>query len=103
MQAATQTSVRVPVPPRFFMSGEGETPKKSSRAPGALPSRAEDLPYRVEVWDADSRGVEQTLAMTANGSIGYAAYYEATREYPDRLVVLRHKDRIVARSNPPDS
>src|SRR5262245_38516621 len=60
----------------------------------------EDLPYKVELWDETSTSVEQVLAVTASGSIGYAAYYAATREYPDRYVTLRHKNSIVSRSNP---
>ncbi len=61
----------------------------------------EDLPYKVELWDDNRLSVEQVLAVTANGSIGYAAYYAAAREYPDRYVTLRHKNSIVSRSNPP--
>ncbi|MBV8920418.1 hypothetical protein [Bradyrhizobium sp.] len=61
----------------------------------------EDLPYKVELWDESRTSVEQVLAVTANGSIGYAAYYAATREFPDRYVTFRHKNRIVSRSNPP--
>jgi hypothetical protein len=98
-------SFKVPLPPPcLFIPGEGdgEPVDRSDRA-GRIPARAEDLPYRVEVWGLDLTSVEQTLAMTANGSIGYAAYYEATREYPDRYVVLRHQSRIVARWNPPDT
>lgn len=64
---------------------------------------AEDLPYKVELWDAAKNTVEQVLALTANGSIGYAAYYAAVREYPDRYVTLRHKSSIVARANAPGS
>ena len=45
--------------------------------------------------------VEQVLAVTSRSSIGYAAYYAATREYPDRLVTLRHKNRTVVRSSGP--
>jgi hypothetical protein len=62
----------------------------------------EDLPYKVELWDGSKKSVEQVLAVTASGSIGYAAYYAAAREYPDRYVTLRHKNGIVARSNGPD-
>jgi hypothetical protein len=61
----------------------------------------EDLPYRVELWDEAKQSVELVLAVTANGSIGYAAYYAATREYPQRYVTLRHKNRTVARWNGP--
>ena len=59
----------------------------------------EDLPYKVELWDETRISVEQVLAVTANGSIGYAAYYAATREHPDRYITLRHKNRIVSRWN----
>ena len=85
------------------MSGEEERDFEGGSQAGGTPSRGEDLPFRVEVWSKDCTMVDQTLAMTANGSIGYAAYYEATREYPDRYVVLRHKSRIVARWNPPEN
>ncbi|MBV8651674.1 MAG: hypothetical protein JO255_09425 [Alphaproteobacteria bacterium] len=61
----------------------------------------EDLPYKIELWDSAKTSVEQVLAMTANGSIGYAAYYAATREYPDRYITLRHKGGIVSRWNGP--
>jgi hypothetical protein len=60
------------------------------------------LPYKVELWDEAKGSVEQVLAVTANGSIGYAAYYAAVREYPHRYVTLRHKNSIVSRSNPPE-
>jgi hypothetical protein len=62
----------------------------------------EDLPYRVELWDEAKNSVEMVLAVTANGSIGYAAYYAATREYPQRYVTLRHKNTTVARWNGPE-
>jgi hypothetical protein len=62
----------------------------------------DDLPYKVELWDAAKKSVEQVLAVTAHNSIGYAAYYAATREYPDRYVTLRHKNNIVNRWNGPE-
>lgn len=61
----------------------------------------EDLPYKVELWTAVKHSVERVLAVTANASIGYAAYYAATREHPDRYVTLRHKNSIVSRWNGP--
>jgi hypothetical protein len=61
----------------------------------------EELPYKVELWNVARSSVETVLAVTANGSIGYAAYYAATREYPDRYVTLRHKNSIVSRWNGP--
>jgi hypothetical protein len=62
----------------------------------------EDLPYRVELWDDAKTGVEQVLAVTISGSIGYAAYYAATREFPDRYITLRNRDSIVSRWNGPE-
>ena len=59
------------------------------------PAEREDLPFRVELRTA----VEQVLAVTASGSIGYAAFYAATRELPERYITLRHKHRIVSRWN----
>jgi hypothetical protein len=82
-------------------SGGPEDGERSDGAPDSLANTGDDLPYKVEVWDEGSRSVEQTLAITANGSIGYAAYYEATKEFPTRYITLRHKNRVVARWNPP--
>jgi hypothetical protein len=62
----------------------------------------EDLPYRVELWDEAKNSVEQVLAVTSSGSIGYAAFYAATREHPDRYITLRHKNSIVSRWNGPE-
>ena len=68
---------------------------------GARPYEADDLPYKVEVWDDAKTTVEQVLAVTASPSIGYAAYYAATREFPNRFITLRHKTSIISRWNGP--
>jgi len=68
---------------------------------GITPVEREDLPYRVELWTESKTGVEMVLAVTASGSIGFAAYFAATREYPDRYIALRHKDSFVSRWNGP--
>jgi hypothetical protein len=78
--------------------GGDEDPVFSGRASAAA---REDLPYKVELWDAAKQSVEQTLAITASASIGFAAYHAATREYPDRYITLRHKNSIVSRWNSP--
>jgi hypothetical protein len=85
-----------------FVPDEGPgDPARPAQRSGQQTAGREDLPYKVELWDESRTRVEQVLAVTANGSIGYAAYYAATREYPDRYVTLRHKNSIVSRSNPP--
>lgn len=85
-----------------FHTGDGPF-VSGGRRRGAQPQGAEgeDLPYKVELWDPVKQAVEQVLAVTANSSIGYAAYYAATREYADRYVTLRHKGSILIRWNAP--
>ena len=85
----------------FFGSGEAEEDGGSKRAPFGPQPGERDLPYRVELWDETRTSVEQLLAVTAHGSIGYAAYYAATREYPTRYITLRHKGNVVSRWNGP--
>ena len=67
----------------------------------ARPNEHDDLPYKIEIWNDAKTSVEQCLAVTANASIGYAAYYAATKEFPDRYITLRHKNSIVSRWNGP--
>lgn len=86
---------------RFIPDDDPWDPSRSAARPNQSTAGREDLPYKVELWDESRLSVEQVLAVTANGSIGYAAYYAATREYPDRYVTLRHKNSIISRSNPP--
>ena len=86
---------------RFASIGGGD-----DDAPDAVPFRAspahrDELPYRVELWDQSRTSVEQVLAVASNGTIGYAAYYAATREHPQRYITLRHNNRIVSRWNGP--
>jgi hypothetical protein len=83
-----------------FRLGSGTDPEDGPPRPARFARTAgrEDLPYIVELWDGEKKAVEQVLAVTTHGSIGYAAYYAATREYPDRHITLRHRDRTIARS-----
>jgi len=69
---------------------------------GSRPRNAADeLPYLVELWDEEKQAVDLVLAVTAHGSIGFAAYYAAIREYPNRYVTLRLNDKTIARSSEP--
>jgi hypothetical protein len=82
-------------------SDPDDDPRRPPRFDRSAASR-EDLPYKVELWDEGKASVQQVLAVTANGSIGYAAYYAATREFPHRYVTLRHKNSIISRWNGPE-
>ena len=85
----------------LFASGDPE----DSGGPDGTPSRRtpndREFDYSVELWDPTRTFVEQVLAVTMHGSIGYAAYYAAIREYPDRYITLRHKGGILSRSGHP--
>src|SRR6476469_4639187 len=58
---------------------------------------SEELPYKVELWNTNGTSVDLILAVTASPSIGYAAYYAATCEHPNRQITLRHKNSIISR------
>jgi hypothetical protein len=101
----TDPSAAVPLFARGLHLASGGDPENGPRNVPRFDrskSAREDLPYRVELWDDSKQRVEQVLAVTAHSSIGYAAYYAATREYPDRYITLRHKNSIVTRWNGPD-
>ena len=87
----------------YFLPGDdpddGEQAGKPS--PKSTPSKREDLPYRVELWNLNKTAVEEVLAVTRSASIGYAAFYAATREYPNRYLTLRDKSGVVNRWNGP--
>jgi hypothetical protein len=70
---------------------------KTTPPQGRFHGDDDDLPYIVEVWSAQEGALEQVVAVSASPSIGYAAYYAATREYPGRIVILRHLDRVISR------
>ncbi len=76
--------------------GAGDLPSRGSAIAGR-----EDLHYKIEIWDANQEWVEQVLAVTASASIGYAAYFAATREFPNRVITLRHKNSVISRWNGP--
>jgi hypothetical protein len=86
---------------RFAPGGEPEDGGGSEAGYVPLPLEGEDHPFTVELWDESKTAVEQVLAITANGSIGYAAYYAAIREFPHRYITLRHKGGVVSRWNGP--
>uniref|UniRef100_Q11KI8 Uncharacterized protein n=2 Tax=Phyllobacteriaceae TaxID=69277 RepID=Q11KI8_CHESB len=101
-QTALAYNLEVASTPFSFSSdGDEQDGSKDPVAPDHDAAEREDLPYRVELWDAAKQAVVQVLAVTANASIGYAAYFAATREHPDRYITLRHKNSIVSRWNGP--
>ena len=80
-------------PPDDPTDEEGGTPSPYGR----FPNEGEDLPYKVEVWDAAGEILEQVVAVSVSPAIGYAAYYAAVREFPGHSIVLRHNARVLSR------
>ena len=56
-----------------------------------------DLPYSVELWDENDNQVEELLALTADYGVARAAYEEAVKRRPGRLVTLRQKIKGASR------
>jgi hypothetical protein len=99
VRAATCRFESLPVGSLLYLvaSGDPEDSRPQRDPADRSSTPREDLPYKVEIWNESGAAVEQVIAVTANASIGYAAYYAATREYPDRHITLRHKNSVVAR------
>lgn len=53
-----------------------------------------DLPYSVELWDDEDRHVEELIALTGDYRVARAAYEEAVKQRPGRIVTLRQKTRL---------
>ena len=57
-----------------------------------------DLPYSVELWDDADSHVEELIALTGDYRVARAAYEEAVKRRPGRIVTLRQKTRLLADS-----
>ena len=87
---------------------EDDVPRCAPSRP--VPVDREDLPYKVEIWNETGASVEQIVAVTANASIGYAAWHTdigirraaqihaAQKEHPEARILLRRGTRTVADS-----
>ena len=53
-----------------------------------------DLPYMVEGWDDTDSYVEELIALTGDYRVARAAYEEAVKRRPGRIVTLRQKPRV---------
>jgi hypothetical protein len=53
--------------------------------------RPDDLPYMVEQWDDADRYVEELIALTGDYRVARAAFAEAARRRPGRIVTPDHR------------
>ena len=58
--------------------------------------RPYDLPYSVELWDDADFYVEELIALTGDYRVARAAFEEAVKRRPGRIVTLRQKTRVLA-------
>jgi hypothetical protein len=72
--------------------------KPKSAASGTA-SRAEKLPYVVELRDADGAAVEKVLARAARASLARAIFQAAKDEYPGRRLCLRQGSKTLEDSD----
>ena len=64
----------------------------------AVSGQEHDLPYRVELWDDRDTHVEELIAVVGDHFVARAAFDEAVRRRPGKLVTLRQKTRLLADS-----
>ena len=57
--------------------------------------RDDDLPFRVEQWDAVGARIETVLVASIDLNLGRAAFAEAVRLRPNERILLRHKARVI--------
>jgi len=57
-----------------------------------------DLPYMVEQWDDIDSHVEELIALAGDFNVARAAFDEAVKRRPRRIVTLRQKTRLLADS-----
>jgi hypothetical protein len=60
--------------------------------------QVQDFAYRLEMWDDRDANVEEPIALVADHAVARAAFVEAVRRRPGKIIVLRQKSRVLADS-----
>jgi len=63
-----------------------------------MPGQEHDLPFRVELWDDRDSHVEEVIALVGDHAVAHAAYKEAVKRRPGKLITLRQKSRLLVDS-----
>ena len=61
--------------------------------------QAEELPYTVEIWDADGSSLIQTLARCSSATLAIAAFEAAIEVQPRERITARHGARVLRESS----
>jgi hypothetical protein len=73
------------------------SPKTTLQYPASW-SHPFDLLYSIELWDDADSHVEELIALTGDYRVARAAFDEALKRRPGRIVTLRQKARLLADS-----
>jgi len=68
-------------------------PQVLPRGDAAAPD--ENLPFRVELWNADKSEVERVLARAASTALAHAIFTAAKTEYPGRRISVRRGEAVI--------
>ena len=60
--------------------------------------QVQELPYRIELWDDHDTHVEELIALVADHAVARAAFVEAVRRRPGKIIILRQKSKVLADS-----
>jgi hypothetical protein len=60
----------------------------------------EATPFTIELWSADDRMIEQTLARCAKLTHAYVLFDRIVAEYPNRILRIRQKSRVIREELP---
>jgi hypothetical protein len=56
---------------------------------------ADDLPFRVELWDDKDSHIEEVIALASDYATAKSAFDEAVKRRPGRFITLRQKARVI--------
>jgi hypothetical protein len=59
---------------------------------------AQVLPYRIRAWDDHEIRVEEVIALVSNHGVARAAFAEAIKRRPGKIITLRQKSRVLSDS-----
>ena len=53
----------------------------------------QELPYRIEMWDDQDTRIEELIALVADHAVACAAFAQAVKRRPGKVIILRQKSR----------
>jgi hypothetical protein len=63
-----------------------------------MAGRDDDLPFRIELWDDADTRIEDLIALAGDYASACAAFDEAVKRRPGKLITLRQKARVIRKS-----